>query len=67
MFRLRCLGLENDPQFAALAAQIAEETTALEELATAQKAADYQRPWWQDGEYDSARADRWAERRKLEG
>ena len=60
VFRLRCLGLEDDPQFAALAAQIAEETQALEKLAEAQKAPDYQRPWWQDGEYDSARADRWA-------
>ncbi len=60
VFRLRCLGLENDPQFVALAAQIAEETAALEKLAEVQKAPDYERPWWQDGEYDSARADRQA-------
>lgn len=59
MFRLRSLGLEDDPQFAALAAQIAEQTAALEALAEAQRGPGYQRPWWQDGEYDAARADRW--------
>lgn len=58
VFRLRCLGLEGDPQFAALAAQIAEATSALDELAEAQRRPEYQRPWWQDGEYDGARADR---------
>jgi len=58
VFRLCCLGLEGDPEFAALAAQIAETTQELEQLAERQRQPDYQRPWWQDGEYDAARADR---------
>ena len=57
-FRLKCLGLADDPQFAALAGQIAEETQALEQLAERQAQPDYQRPWWQYCEYDSSRADR---------
>lgn len=43
---------------AALAERIARETAALEELAERQRAPDYVAPWWQDGEYDSGRADR---------
>lgn len=58
VFRLRCLGLEGDPQYAALVEQIAKETEALEALADRQRQPDYHRPWWQDGEYDSVRADR---------
>lgn len=58
VFRLRCLGLDGDPEFAALAARIAEETQALEELAEKQRSPEYQQPWWADGEYDDARADR---------
>ncbi|KAL4452009.1 hypothetical protein ABPG75_007671 [Micractinium tetrahymenae] len=57
VFRLRCLGLDGDPEFAALAARIAEDTKALEELAEKQRSPDYQRPWWADGEYDAAKAD----------
>jgi hypothetical protein len=60
-FRLKCLGLDQDPQFAALASQIAEQTQALEQLAERQAQPDYQRPWWQDGEYDASRADRWVQ------
>ena len=58
-FRLRCLGLEGDPQMTALLSQIAQQTQELELLAERQRQPDYERPWWQDGEYDSARADRW--------
>lgn len=63
MVRLRCLGLEGDPQFAGLVAQIAEQTQELEALAEKQRAPDYRRPWWQDGEYDAGRADRWGGQR----
>ena len=60
VFRLRCLGLEDDPQFAGLVSEISQHTAALEQLAEQQQRPDYCRPWWQDGEYDSGRADRWA-------
>ena len=58
-FRARCLGVEGDPAAAALLRQIAEHTAALEALAEAQRAPGASRPWWADGEYDAARADRW--------
>ncbi len=58
VFRLKCLGLEGEPQFAELLGQIAHETEAVEEIAGKQKESGYERPWWQDGEYDSRRADR---------
>ncbi len=58
VFRLRCLGLDGDPAFAELAARIVEETQAIEEMAVQQRSPGYQQPWWADGEYDAARADR---------
>jgi hypothetical protein len=56
-WRARTLGIDSDPAIAALAAQIREHTAALEALAEAQRQPGYERKWWQDGEYDSARAD----------
>ena len=57
-WRLRCVGLEDDPALAGLLAQMEEQSHTLDEMWEAQRAPDYQRPWWQDGEYDAARADR---------
>eukprot|EP00887_Chlorella_sp_A99_P007751 scaffold20.g7751.t1 len=57
VFQARVLGLEDDPQVTALLAAVAKHTQALEELAQAQSDPAYVRPWWQDGEYDDARAD----------
>jgi hypothetical protein len=56
-WRLRCLGLDQDEGACALLAQIAEQSSELEELAVAQQAPGYERPWWQTGEYDDRRAD----------
>lgn len=61
-WRLRCLGVKDDPGFAVLLAQISEHTAALEQLAERQRQPDYERPWWADGEYDGGRADRWFRR-----
>jgi hypothetical protein len=58
VFRLKCLGLDEDPQYVDLVGQIAADTAALEELVVKQSQPDYEPPWWQDGEYDSGRADR---------
>lgn len=63
-WRLRCLGMDQDPEFASILAQIGEHTTALEEMWEQQKQQGYERPWWADGEYDAARADRCACRRR---
>ncbi|KAI3437949.1 hypothetical protein D9Q98_000393 [Chlorella vulgaris] len=57
VFRLKCLGLDEDPQYVDLVGQIAADTAALEELVVKQSQPDYEPPWWQDGEYDSGRAD----------
>jgi DnaJ homolog subfamily C member 7 len=56
-FQLRQLGLEDDPAFASLFNQIQQHTDELEKLWEQQKQPDYQRHWWQDGEYNEERAD----------
>lgn len=56
-WRIRCLGKETDPEFAQLLKQLHEETVAIEKLWEDQKNPDYNKKWWQDGEYDSERAD----------
>lgn len=58
IFQAKALGLEHDHQVAALLQQVAEQTQALEALRERQSDPAYQRPWWQDGEYDAARADK---------
>jgi hypothetical protein len=55
--QLEHLGLQEDLKFGGLLQQIRESNRALDEMWEAQKSADYVRPWWQDGEYDDARAD----------
>lgn len=57
-FKARALSMQDDPEIAALLAKATEHTAVLEALATAQAEPAYERPWWQDGEYDNARADR---------
>ena len=57
-WRLRCLGLDQDPLFQSLLGQINEHTAGLEQLWEQQKQPEYKRPWWADGEYNEARADR---------
>lgn len=56
-WRAKCLGLADDPSIAALVEQIKQETLELEELWRKQKEPDYERKWWQDGDYDEQRAD----------
>lgn len=56
-FQVRCMGLEDDPAYTHLLSQIEQHTNMLEELYEDQKKPEYEVPWWQDGEYDDARAD----------
>lgn len=57
VWRARCLGIDQDPEVAAVIAQMRETTADLEDMATKQASPDYERPWWKDGEYDEARAE----------
>lgn len=61
-WRVRCLGADGDPAVAALLAQIEAQTAALNETWAQQQASESSPPWWADGEYDDAEADRWAHR-----
>lgn len=56
-WRARCLGLASDPAFESLLSHIKDHTEQLERLWEVQREPGYERKWWQDGEYDSARAD----------
>jgi DnaJ homolog subfamily C member 7 len=57
--QIQLLGLENDPQVAALRQQIESYTAELEDLWERQKDSDSETKWWHDGEYDANRADEW--------
>lgn len=57
--QIQLLGLENDPQIAALRQQIESYTAELEDLWERQKQSDSETKWWHDGEYDASRADEW--------
>jgi DnaJ family protein C protein 7 len=56
-FKAKCLGIENDPAILEILKEIQEQTSELETLWEHQKSPEYTRKWWQDGEYDSHRAD----------
>ena len=56
-FKAKCLGIENDTAILEILNQIQQQTTELENLWEEQKTPTYTRKWWQDGEYDSHRAD----------
>ncbi|KAG7673318.1 hypothetical protein Ndes2526B_g03243 [Nannochloris sp. 'desiccata'] len=56
-FKAKCLGIENDPAILQILNHIKQETFELENLWGEQKNPEYNRKWWQDGEYDSERAD----------
>jgi DnaJ homolog subfamily C member 7 len=56
-FQAKCLGIENDPAILEILNQIKYQTSELENLWEEQKNPEYNRKWWQDGEYDSHRAD----------
>lgn len=57
VWRAKCLSLQDDPFVAELIAQMGEHTEALESLWEQQRQPGYEPKWWQDGEYDGARAD----------
>lgn len=57
-WRAKCLGVDADPAVAAMLAQIDAETTALDDMWAQQQAIGGGAPWWADGEYDDAEADR---------
>ena len=56
-FKAKCLGIENDPAILEILNQIKQETFELETLWEEQKTPGYSRKWWQDGEYNTERAD----------
>jgi DnaJ family protein C protein 7 len=56
-FKAKCLGIENDPAILEILNQIKQQTSELENLWEEQKNPEYTLKWWQDGEYDSERAD----------
>jgi len=56
-FKAKCLGIESDPAIIEILNQIKQETFELETLWEKQKNPEYNRKWWQDGEYNSERAD----------
>lgn len=56
--KIQILGLEGDPECAALRNLIVSYTTELEDLWKRQQESDSERKWWHDGEYDADRADR---------
>ena len=57
--QIQILGLEDDPEFAALRQQIESYTVELDDLWSRQKESDSETKWWHDGEYDASRADQW--------
>ena len=56
-FRVRCAGLESDPEFAEALGRMAALTRELSEMSAAQARDASEAPWWRDGEYDEARAE----------
>ena len=56
-FRVRCAGLESDPEFAEALGRMAALTRELSEMSAAQVRDASEAPWWRDGEYDEARAE----------
>ena len=56
-FRVRCAGLESDPEFAEALERMAALTRELSEMSAAQARDASEAPWWRDGEYDEARAE----------
>ena len=56
-WRMRCLGLENDPEYKRMQELIVGYTQDLESMWEEQQKPEYEKKWWQDGEYDARRAD----------
>ena len=56
-FRVRCAGLESDPEFVEALGRMAALTRELSEMSAAQARDASEAPWWRDREYDEARAE----------
>ncbi|KAK9865156.1 hypothetical protein WJX84_009725 [Apatococcus fuscideae] len=57
-WRAQVLGCSADAEIQHLLRELQHQTQELEGLRSSQAVPGYHRPWWADGEYDSARADR---------
>ena len=60
-WRVRCLGLEVNSEVQGLLAELLKHSSEVESLWQQQQDPSYNAPWWADGEYDDANADRSAE------
>jgi len=60
-WKMKCLGMEDQPEFVQLQYQIEQYTKELEDMWEEQKKPEYEKKWWQDGEYDAGKADEYVD------
>lgn len=56
--RVKSIGLENDPEVRKILSLMMDEDARVQEMWERQRDGQSNTPWWADGEYDEAKADR---------